>query len=81
MRAPEGVKRERIVHLEYCLEDLMRKDNGYNTNEVDRLVIILWDVIVGMKELEPVDAIWFCRENIDDEVKKALRRFNIELRI
>lgn len=79
MRAPEGVKREKIAHLEYCLEKLSRKDNGYNTNEVDRLVIAIWDVIVAMKELEPMEALEYYRNNITDEIREALLHFYIEL--
>jgi len=79
MKTPEGVKREKISHLEYCLEKLLLKDNGYNTTEVERLYAYIYRVICEMDKMNAIDATEYYRNKIYADVRGTLMRFNIEL--
>lgn len=79
MQTPESLKKEIISHLEYCLEKLQYKDNGYNESKVMRLYTIIYNVINEMQKLESIDALEYFKTTINDDVRKELSHFNIEL--
>ena len=79
MRTPESAKQEKINHLEYCLDILARKDNGYNELEIRRLYTLLYRTVCEMKEQSAADALDHFANTITDEIRAALLAFNIEL--
>ncbi len=79
MQTPQAVKDEKIAHLEYCLNKLQYKNSGNNEGEIYRLYSHIYGVICKMNELEALPALQHFRENINEDVRSALLRFNIEL--
>ncbi len=79
MQTQEGVKQEKISHLKYCLEKLQYKDNGYNESKVVRLYTIIYNVVNEMEELKAEEALEHFKATINDDIRKELLSFNIEL--
>ena len=81
MQTPQAVKDEKIAHLEYCLNKLQYKNSGYNEDEIYLLYSYIYGVICKMNELDALSALKFFRENINENVRNELLRFNIELMV
>ena len=81
MRTPETIKSEKISHLEYCLDKLLQKDNGYNEIEIKRLYSLIYRVICEMQRMEVSEALNYFSNNINEDVRIALKRLNIELNV
>ena len=79
MQTSESLKREKIHHLESCLEKLQYKDNGFNEDKVLYLYEILYNTIVEMLKLEGMEALKYFDSTITDDIRKALLTLNIEL--
>ena len=79
MRTPEMVRNEKISHLEYCMEKLLQKDNGYNELEIKRLYTLFYQVVCKMREMDAEKALDYFVNSIDSEVRMSLNRLNIEL--
>lgn len=79
MKTATGVKREVIAHLEYCLETLPYKDNGYNELVIMYLYKHIYRVICEMKCQDDISAISYFHEHIDDKTRKLLQDVGIEL--
>ena len=77
METPEKIKIDKIQHLEYCFELLMKKDDGNNTIQIERLGKIIWSVICEMKNLDTEEALEYFESNITQNVKEALLQFKI----
>ncbi len=81
MQTREGVKQEKISHLKYCLEKLQYKDNGLNESKVVRLYTIIYNVINEMEKRKAEEALEHFKTSIDDDIRKELLSFNIELMV
>ena len=79
MQTQEGVKLEKISHLKYCLEKLQYKDNGYNESKVIRLYAVIYNTINEMEKLKAEEALEYFKNTINDDIRKELLSFNIEL--
>lgn len=79
MQTQEGVKCEKISHLKYCLAKLQYKDNGYNESKVVRLYTIIYNIINEMEKLKAEEALEYFKNTINDDIRKELLSFNIEL--
>ena len=79
MVSTRSIKKEKIAHLEYCIEKISQKNNGFNEEEVKRLCLLMGDVICNMEKMNESEALSYYWKNIDEDVRKALLRFNIEL--
>lgn len=77
----EESRRKKILigHLEYCLEKLILKDNGNNTNEIVRLYTAVYQVIHEMEELDEWDAVSCYRKKITEEIKRDFMHYNIDV--
>ena len=81
MQTPEGVKLEKISHLKYCLEKLQYKDNGYNETKVVRLYTVIYNAIAEMEKLKAEEALEYFATTINDDIRKELLSFNVELTV
>ncbi len=81
MQTQEGVKQEKISHLKFCLEKLQYKDNGYNESKVVRLYTIIHNVINEMEKLKAEEALGYFKNILNDDIRKELLSFNIELMV
>ena len=79
MRAKESIKNEKILHLEYCLEKLLQKDNGYNEMDIKQLYTLIYRVVCEMRELDTDEALKCFNNSIDADVRNLLLKYNIEL--
>lgn len=79
MRTEESIKNEKISHLEYCLEKLLQKDDGYNEMDIKHLYTLIYRVVCEMRELDADEALKRFNNSIDDNVRNLLCKYNIEL--
>ena len=79
MKTPEGVKREKISHLQYCLEKLLQKDNGYNSIEIEQLYTYIYCVICELEGMNAIESLEYFNKKINDDVRDKLLHFNIKL--
>ena len=79
MRTHYGVKKEKIMQLEQGIEQLCRIINGDNELEIYRLCRIINHTIEEMKELKFGEALMCYRTNINDDIRKALQKFDIRI--
>lgn len=77
METPEKIKSDKLQHLEHCFELLMKKDDGNNTIQIEKLGKIIWNVICEMKDLGTEEALEYFESNITPKVKEALLQFKI----
>ena len=81
MQTQEGIKLKKISHLKHCLEKIQHKDNGYNESKVIYLYTVIYNVINEMEKLTPEKSLEYFNDAINDEVRKELLYFNIELMV
>ena len=79
MKTPIGIKKEKISHLQDCLEKLLFRENSNNETDVERVYAYIYKVIWEMEEMNAMDALVCFRIKINDEVRKELLKYNIEL--
>ena len=79
MQTSEEINNKIINHLEFCLEKLQYKDNGFNTSQVFNLYMTIMHTVNKMKELPPLDSLEYFSATINDNVRKELLSFNIDL--
>lgn len=79
MRSFESIKRLKISHLEFCLEKLNYKENEENQERVKQLYKKIYHIVHDMSELEARKALEIFRIGVNDELRKELKFFDIEL--
>ena len=79
MKTIESAKKEKISHLEFCLEKLRMRENGYNELEIKYLYQKIYHVVCEMEVLDSVSALTYYNYHINDGIRNELNKFNIEL--
>lgn len=79
MKTVDSVKREKISHLEFCLEKLRMRESEHNELEIAYLYKKIYYVICEMNELDSLRALNYFNIHINDEILKELNKFDIEL--
>lgn len=81
MQAPTGLKQTQLSHLNWCLEKLKYREGKCDEELYNYIYRYIYQTILEMDDLEPMEAIQLCRSRIDEKTREILGQFNIELSI
>jgi len=81
MKTPERIKREKIAHLNWCLEKLKFFDQR-NDDDCEQLYRDIYSLISSMEKLEAIAAYeHYHQRMLDGTLILRLQRYNIELNV
>ena len=81
MQTPLGVKNTHMNHLCWCLKRLKYREGNDNEELFDYIYRYIYHTISEMENMEPIEAIQYYRQRIDDKTRAILLQFNIELSV
>lgn len=79
LRTPEGVKREHIAHLDWCLEHLKYKDGKKDEELYQYIYKYIYFTARAMEEMEPYQANEYYLKRINDRISNILLDFGIRI--
>lgn len=80
MRTLKTLKREKISHLQCCLDALALINNHYTDEDCEYLYRNIFEIINTMEVLEEVAALDYFRKEIEmKKIKESLKQYNIVL--
>ncbi len=81
MKTPEGVLREQLSEVDYCIDKLRFRDNGYRTEDYEYLLRSLIGIRHEMQSEDSRQALQLYQKKIvfNAEIRALLKRFRIEL--
>jgi len=82
MKSRSSIKREKISHLQWCLDNLMLKENQSNTEAIELLYRNIYEIISTMQDLEDVAALDYFRKEVSARrIRELLKHYNIDLAV
>ena len=80
MKSRSSIKKEKISHLQWCLDKLMFKENPNNSEEIEVLYRKIFKIISEMELLEDEEALCYYRkEVVTGRIRELLLEHKIEL--
>ena len=81
MQTPTGLKKTQLSHLNWCLEKLKYREGKCDEELYNYIYRYIYQTILEMDDLEPMEAIQLYRNRIDVKTREILGQINIELNI
>ena len=79
MKSVSQVKREKIAHLNWCLEKLRFHDTGTKDEDYEYLYRLIFEIVTKMNEMDDTEALDYCRQKfLDTNLVEKLQKYNIE---
>lgn len=81
LKTSESLKQEKIDHLNFCLEKLQIKLNGYNDAKITRLYRRIYSITNEIQKLDAEEALEYFNKCVNNDVRDELLYFNIDLTV
>ncbi len=82
MKTPERIEKEKIAHLNWCLEKLKFYEKGSDTEDFEQIYRYICEMITVMDGMEAIAASKYYHQRLKDSyLVQQLQHYNIELSV